>query len=60
MKKPKLSFVVLSLLIDIDPIFLKYQPKIGIPSNSFFKINTGELNIVGKKKFQTLIDVMRQ
>ena len=34
------------LLIDIDPIFLRYQPKIGINSNSFFKIKTGELKIV--------------
>ena len=31
--------------MDIDPIFFKYQPKIGIKSNSFFKIKTGELKI---------------
>ena len=30
------------------------QPKIGIPSNSFFKINTGELNIVCKKKVSNI------
>ena len=28
------------------PIFFRYQPKIGIKSNSFFKIKTGELKIV--------------
>ena len=45
-KNPKLSLVTLFLLIDIEPIFFRYQPKIGIKSNSFFKIKTGELKIV--------------
>ena len=49
-KNPKFSLVTLFLLIDIDPIFLRYQPNIGIISNSFFKIKTGELKIVCKKK----------
>ena len=48
LKKPRLSLVVLFLLIEIDPIFFKYQPKIGINNNSFFRINTGELKIVCK------------
>ena len=30
LKKPKLSLVVLFLFIEIDPIFFKYQPNIGI------------------------------
>ena len=47
-KKPKLSFVTLFLFIEIDPIFFKYQPNIGINNNSFFRINTGELKIVCK------------
>ena len=47
-RKPKLSFVTLFLFIEIDPIFFKYQPKIGINNNSFFRINTGELKIVCK------------
>ena len=38
-KKPRLSFVTLFLFIDIDPIFFKYQPNIGINSNSFLSIN---------------------
>ena len=42
-KKPKFSFVTLFLLIVIEPIFFKYQPKIGICVSSFFKINRGEL-----------------
>ena len=45
-KNPKLSLVTLFLLIDIDPIFFRYQPKIGINNNSFFKMKTGELKIV--------------
>ena len=45
-KKLKLSFVTLFLLIEIDPIFFKYHPKIGISINSLFKMNTGELKIV--------------
>ena len=45
-KNPKLSLVTLFLVIDIDPIFFRYQPKIGINSNSFFKMKTGELKIV--------------
>ena len=48
-KKPKLSFVVLSLSIDMEPIFFKYIPKIGILNNSFFNINIGELKTVCKK-----------
>ena len=48
LKKPKLSFVTLFLFIEIDPIFFKYQPNIGINNNSFFRINTGELKIVCK------------
>ena len=32
--------------IDIDPIFFKYHPKMGIKSNSFLRIKTGELKIV--------------
>ena len=47
-KKPKLSFVTWFLFIDIDPIFFKYQPNIGIHNNSFLRINTGELKIVCK------------
>ena len=35
-------------VIEIDPIFFKYQPNIGINNNSFFRINTGELKIVCK------------
>ena len=45
---------ILFLLIDIDPIFFKYQPNIGIISNSFFKIKTGELKIVCKKKVSNI------
>ena len=45
-KKPKLSLLTLFLRIDMDPIFFKYQPKIGIISNSFLRIKTGELKIV--------------
>ena len=37
--------VTLFLLIDTDPIFFRYQPKIGIKSNSFYKIKIGELKI---------------
>ena len=47
-KTLKILIVILFLLIEIDPIFFKYQPKIGIESNSFFKINIGELNIICK------------
>ena len=46
LNKPKFSLLTLFLLIEIDPIFFKYQPKIGINNSSFFKINTGELKIV--------------
>jgi len=46
LEKPKFSFEILFLSIDIDPIFFKYIPKIGILSNSFFKIKIGELIIV--------------
>ena len=41
--------VTLSLSIDIDPIFFKCQPKIGIFNNSFFNIKTGFLKIACKK-----------
>ena len=41
LKKPKLSLVVLFLLIEIDPIFFRYQPNIGICRSSFFRIKTG-------------------
>ena len=34
------------LLIEIEPILCRYQPKTGIRRSSFFKIKTGELNIV--------------
>ena len=53
-KKPKFSLEILFLLIDIDPIFFKYQPNIGIINNSFFKIKTGELKIVCKKKVSNI------
>ena len=33
-------------LIDMDPIFFRYHPNIGINNNSFLRINTGELNKV--------------
>ena len=59
-KKPKLSRAILFLSIDIDPIFLRYHPNIGIFNNSFFKTKTGESNIVRKKKFQTMIGVSLQ
>ena len=42
------------MLIDIDPIFFKYHPNIGIFNNSFFKINIGELKIVCKKKVSNI------
>ena len=45
-KKSKLSLVTLFLFIEIDPIFFKCHPKIGISISSFFKIKTGELKIV--------------
>ena len=48
-ENPKLSLVILFLSIMIDPIFFKYQPKIGILINSFFNIKTGELNSACKK-----------
>ena len=48
-EKPKFSLVILFLSIDIDPIFFRYQPKIGILSNSFFRIKTGELKSDCKK-----------
>ncbi len=43
-EKPKLSLVILFLSIDIEPIFFKCHPKIGIFNNSFFRIKTGESN----------------
>ena len=52
-KKSIFSLLILFLSIDIEPTFDKYHPKIGIFNNSFFKINTGELKTVCKKKFQT-------
>ena len=45
-KKPKFSFVILFLFIEMEPIFFKYHPNIGINNNSFFKINIGELKMV--------------
>ena len=53
-KNLRLFYVVLFLSIDIDPIFFRYHPNIGILSNSFFKINTGELKIVCKKKVSNI------
>ena len=40
-KKFKLSFVVVSLTISIEPIFFKYQPNNGIFRSSFLRINMG-------------------
>ena len=53
-----MRFEILFLLIDIDPIFFKYQPNIGIRSSSFFNINIGELkseyrNAAEEKLFNT-------
>ena len=47
-EKFKFSLLILFLSIEIDLIFFKYQPNIGILSNSFFKIKTGELNMICK------------
>ena len=44
--RPKLSLLTLFLFIEIEPIFFKYHPKIGIVISSFFRINTGELKMV--------------
>ena len=41
-KKFKFCFVVVSLIISIDPIFFKYHPNNGIFRSSFFKIKTGK------------------
>ena len=38
--------MILFLFIEIEPIFFKYHPKIGIKSNSFLRIKTGELKTV--------------
>merc|ERR1711991_1207660 len=54
LKKLRFSFVILFLFIEIEPIFFKYHPKIGIKSNSFFKTKTGELNIVCRKKVSNI------
>ena len=43
-EKPRLSLVILFLSIEIEPIFFKCHPKIGILNNSFFRIKIGELN----------------
>ena len=40
-KKFKLSFVVVSLIISIEPIFFKYQPNNGIFRSSFLRIKIG-------------------
>ena len=40
-KKFKLSFVVVSLTISIEPIFFKYQPNKGIFRSSFLRIKMG-------------------
>jgi len=40
-KKFKLSFVVVSLTISIEPIFFKYQPNNGIFKSSFLRIKMG-------------------
>ena len=53
-KKPKLSLVILFLLIEIEPIFFRYQPKIGIWSNSFFKIKIGESSGICKAKVSNI------
>ena len=39
LKKLRLSFEVLSRLIEIDPIFLRYHPNIGISKSSFFNMS---------------------
>ena len=53
-KNVRLFFDTLFLLIDIDPIFFKYQPNMGIIKSSFFRINTGELKIVCRKKVSNI------
>ena len=47
-KKPRLSFVILFLCIEIDPIFLKYHPNTGIINSSFLSMKIGELKIVSE------------
>ena len=54
LKNPRLSFVIFPLFIDIDPIFFKYYPKIGIDNSSLFKIKIGELNMVCRKKVSNI------
>ena len=46
--KLRLSFVTLFLLIEMESIFLKYQPNIGIFKSSLFSMKIGELNTVCK------------
>ena len=53
-KNPKFSFDILFLFIDIEPIFFRYQPNIGIINNSFFRIKTGPSKIVCKKKVSNI------
>ena len=53
-KKLRFSFDILFLLIDIEPIFFRYHPNTGIINSSFFKIKTGELKIVCKKKVSNI------
>ena len=38
----------------MDPIFFKYQPNIGIDKSSFFKMKTGKLKIVWRKKVSNI------
>ena len=38
----------------MDPIFFRYHPNIGMSSNSFLRINTGELNKVWRKKVSNI------
>ncbi len=52
--KFKLSFEILFLSIEIESIFFKYEPKIGIFNNSFLRMNIGELKIVCKKKVSNI------
>ena len=51
--KLRFSLETLFLFTEIESIFLKYQPNIGIFNSSFLRIKIGELKIVCKKKFQT-------
>ena len=46
--KPRFSLEILSLSIDIHPIFFKYNPNKGILISSFLRIKTDDLKIVCK------------